>query len=520
MRKACIFILIFLLICVGCQPTPEAPFVIGKDNGQMIEKAQETREPEKAGGNLYEALGCPKTYVIDIRNDAARVHIQGEAKVILPETEGLPLVYVQAARFDQERVYAFFRALTGGVEMYDIPTATPKAVIEKRIRAAQAELDELVIARGEDDFRVQFKRDEIASLQKAYQDAPETVSLTINDGTLKPYDMTFLGKNRGTATAVDAISDPFGDDAGRWFAVNNDADYADAGSYTFIDQDGNEQYFTPHSGSNLMYAARSGVMVGTYSGGTILADATEASLTGEPAAFPEDCTILGYLEPEVLRLSLTPADVRRQAEQLMTACGVTDMFVDGVYLLSDRQEIYGAEYWDPADLAELRAKPEHQVYAVRFLRRVAGVPVESFFGMSQVKVDDSGYGPEWQYEVLEVAVDDGGIQAVHWTGPLAIEEVVTDRAALLPFEDVRSIFEKMLPVVYANYGADRDWDIEISEVRLCLWRIFDKNSFTRGILVPAWCFYGAVDGRPATNFQPLLIVNGVDGSVIDPLQGY
>ena len=57
------------------------------------------------------------------------MHIQGEAKVILPETEGLPLVYVQAARFDQERVYAFFRALTGGVEMYDIPSATPKAVI-------------------------------------------------------------------------------------------------------------------------------------------------------------------------------------------------------------------------------------------------------------------------------------------------------------------------------------------------------------------------------------------------------
>ena len=519
MKRTLVFLLALLLLA-GCQPTPEAPFVIGKDNEQMIEKAKETREPEKAGGNLYEALGCPKTYVIDIRNDAARVHIQGEAKVILPETDALPLVYVQAARFDQERVYTFFRALTGGVEMYDIPTATPKAVIEKRIRATQAELDELVVARGEDDFRVQFKRSEIASLQKAYQDAPETVSLTINDGTLKPYTMTFLGKNRGTATAVDAISDPFGDDAGRWFAVNNDADYADAGSYTFIDQDGNEQFFTPHSGSNLMYAARSGVMVGTYSGGTILADATAASLTGEPVSFPEDCTILGYLEPEELLLSLTPADARRQAEELMAACGVTDMFVDGVYLLSDRQEIYGAEYWDPADLAELRAKPEHQVYAVRFLRRVAGVPVESFFGMSQVKVDDSGYGPEWQYEVLEVAVDDGGIQAVHWTGPLAIEEVVTDRAALLPFEDVCSIFEKMLPIVYANYGADRDWDIEISEVRLCLWRIFDKNSFTRGILVPAWCFYGAVDGRPATNFQPLLIVNGVDGSVIDPLQGY
>ena len=520
MRNLCIFILILLLLCTACQPTPEEPFVIGKDNEQLIEKARETREPAETGGTLRESLGCSEAFLVDMRNEAARVHIRGEAKLILPEVDALPLLYVQAARFDQERVYAFFRALTDGVQMYDIPTATPKAVIEKRIRAAQTELDQLVIARGEDDIRVQFKRDEIASLQKAYQDAPETVSLTPNDGTLKPYTMTFLGKNRGTATAVDAVSDPFGDDAGRWFAVNNDADYADAGSYTFIDEDGNEQYFTPHSGSNLLYAAKSGVMVGTYSGGTILADATAESLTGEPVSFPEDYTLLGYLEPEVLRLSLTPAEARRQAEELMAACNVTDMFVDGVYLLSDRQEIYGAEYWEPADLEELRAQPEHQVYAVRFLRRVAGVPVESFFGMSQVKVDDSGYGPEWQYEVLEVAVDDGGIQAVHWTGPLAIEKIVTDRAALLPFEDVRSIFEKMLPIVYTNYDADRDWDIEISEVRLCLWRVFDKNSFTRGILVPAWCFYGTVDGRPATNFQPLLIVNGVDGSIIDPLQGY
>ena len=140
--------------------------------------------------------------------------------------------------------------------------------------------------------------------------------------------------------------------------------------------------------------------------------------------------------------------------------------------------------------------------------------------MSQVKVDDSGYGPEWQYEVLEVAVDDGGIQAVHWTGPRAIEEVVTDRAALLPFDDIRTIFEKMLPVVYANYGADTDWNIEITEVQLCLWRIFDRDSFTRGILAPVWCFYGATNGYLHASFQPLLIVNAVDGSIIDPHIGY
>jgi len=246
---------------------------------------------------------------------------------------------------------------------------------------------------------------------------------------------------------------------------------------------------------------------------------TQQSETGAAAALPEGLTLGGYLEPEKLLLSLTPADARQQAEALLAACGVTDMAVDGVYLTTDRQNV-PAEWWDPDDLEELRAQPEHQTYVVRFLRQVAGVTVQSYYGISQAKVDDSSYGPEWMYEVLEVAVDDKGIQNVEWTGPLAVESVITEKAALLPFEDIRTIFEKMLPVVYANYGVDMDWAIEITEVRLCLWRIFDRDSFTRGILAPVWCFYGTMNGDWYTSFQPLLIVNAVDGSIIDPHHGY
>lgn len=518
MRRICIFIIAFLLLFTACQPTPSAPIVIGKDNEQMIEKAKETAEAEQVGGDLYEILGAPQTYVLDLKNDAARVRIHGEAKVILPETAGLPLLYVRAARFDQDRVYAFFRALTNGVQLYDIPTATPKAVIEKRIRAEQQKLDELIARRGEEDSEVRVLRDMIESMQRDYLSAPEEVPLIPNDGTLKPYDKTFLGKNRGTATAVDAVSDPFGQ-GGAWFSVNNDADYADAGSYTFTDENGNEQSFTPRSGSNLFYTRQGGLALGSYKGSTALRNVTEESETGEAVRLPEGLILEGYLEPEKLLLSLTPAQARRQAEYLLKACGVADMAVDGVYLCTDRQDI-PAEWVDPEYLEEMRAQIEHQAYVVRFLRQVAGVPLESYYGISQVKVDNSGYGPEWMYEVLEVAVDDGGIQAVEWTGPLTVESVITEKAALLPFEEVRGIFEKMLPIVYTNYGADQDWEIEITEARLCLWRIFDRDSFTRGILAPAWCFYGTVDDRPATSFQPLLIVNAVDGSVIDPHQGY
>ena len=520
MRRICIFIIAFLLLFTACQPTPSAPIVIGKDNEQMIEKAKETAEAEQVGGDLYEILGAPRTYVMDLRSDAARVHIQGEAKVILPETDALPLAYVQAARFDQETVYAFFRTLTAGQEMYDIPTDTPKWYIEQQIKETQARVDELAArGRSEDEFKIRALQDEIARLQQAYGKAPEEVPLIPNDGTLKPYDMTFLGKYRGTATAVQAIGKPFERDGAQFF-VNNDADYADAGSYTFTDEAGNEQSFSPRSGSNLFYVRQSSHTLGSYTTSTQLLDVTKESLTGEAARLPEGLIIEGHLEPERLLLSLTPAEARQQAEQLIADCGVQDMVVDGVYLLSSRQEIGAAECWDPDDLALQRALPERQAYAVRFLRQVAGVPVESFFGVSQVKVDDSGYGPEWMYEVLEVAVDDKGIQTVEWTGPLAVESVITEKAALLPFEDIRTIFEKMLPVVYANYGVDKDWEIKIDQVRLCLWRIFDRDSFTRGILAPVWCFYGSMNGRPGTNFQPLLILNAVDGSIINPLQGY
>ncbi len=517
MRRIRIFILVLFLMLTACQPTPKEPFVIGKDNERLIEKAKGSAEPAQAGSSLYDQLGCPRTYVLDLKNEATRVRIRGEAPVILPEADALPLVYVQAARFDQETVYAFFRTLTAGEEMFDIPTEAPKWYVEEEIRKEQAKLDEMIATRGEDDGTVKLYRDMIRGMQDGYLTAPEEVTLIPNDGTLKPFDMVFMGKNRATAMGVQATSYPFsGRDEAR-FTVTNDADYADAGSYTFTDENGNEQGFSPNSGSLLLWYR--GPMVGT-SGSALLLDVTAQSLTGEAARLPEGLTLEGYLEPEKLLLSLTPAEARRQAERLMETCSVADMVADGVYLMSDRQEMYGIEYWHPADVAELRDRPEHQAYVVRFLRQVAGVPVEGYSGSGQVRVDDAGYGPEWHYEVLEVAVNDEGISSVEWIAPLFVEESITDRAALLPFEEVRGIFERMLPIVYANYGVDKDWEIEIDHVRLCLWRIFDRDSFTRGILTPVWCFYGQVNGYSDTMFQPLLILNAVDGSIIDPHIGY
>ena len=517
--KKRVFIILFasLLLLCACQPTPEEPFVIGKDNEAMIEKAKETGARVPIGGDLYDALGAPKTYTISFSDEAKKLRIEGEAKVVLPDADGLPLLYVTADRFSQETVYAFFNRLCGDEQMVEFPTQTPKDVIAQRIAEKQKELDALLDAgKTEEDLDVRGLRWEIESMQKDYQSAPETVELIESDGTLKSVEMTFDGKHRGTVETLSVLSRPFTDD-GKRFGARNDASYDDSGSYSYVDENGNTQAFNPQSGSMLWYWRTSGGAANQ----TAILDVTEKSISGGTAAFSEPMTIKGWDEPETVLLSVSPKDAREQAEALLRDCGITDMRVDSVTLWTNRREI--AEQWE--DVAEARSScsPERQTYLVRFLRCIDGVPVEGYFGSSHVQIDGVDEGSEWSYETLTVAVDDGGIAAVNWTGPLKVEETVTDHAALLPFSEISAIFQKMLPIKYTNINSEVTYVIRLDRVRLCLWRVLDKDSYTRGILAPVWCFYGWVnsDGYDLTRTdQPLLILNAVDGSVIDPQQGY
>ena len=43
MRNMCIIILSFLLLCVGCQPTPEVDAVKQKNTNQLIEAVKEAK---------------------------------------------------------------------------------------------------------------------------------------------------------------------------------------------------------------------------------------------------------------------------------------------------------------------------------------------------------------------------------------------------------------------------------------------------------------------------------------------
>ena len=139
------------------------------------------------------------------------------------------------------------------------------------------------------------------------------------------------------------------------------------------------------------------------------------------------------------------------------------------------------------------------------------------------------FGAEWYYEKMLIAVDDGGIASVCWEAPLNIIEVLTDDTAIRPFSEIAEIFEKMVVICNDWYvSPNRKQQIDITHMSLSLQRIMERDSYTTGLLVPVWNFYGSVttwnnDGEANTTeweYMPVMSINAIDGSVIDVFKGY
>lgn len=166
-------------------------------------------------------------------------------------------------------------------------------------------------------------------------------------------------------------------------------------------------------------------------------------------------------------------------------------------------------------------------YAWNFLfeREVNGIPTTPVFHTG----DSDGR------ELLRIVVDDQGIVSLQHRR-MRLLETLTEDAALLPFEEIRDVFETMITVV-DNQTEAPAWnkpgmpklekEYYIQEIRLGLKPVFEYGSIgevIRYYLVPAWDFLGydtarVNDGELKTDktnpMKSFLTINAVDGTVIE-----
>ena len=424
----------------------------------------------------YMPPAAPERWTFEMQSGNFSYH--ADADVSVPQVP-LPTVWVRAQGLPQETVYRLFQLLSQGEEL-KLPHVQTRAEIEESIRAYTALLEQ----RPDQDADMSKEEydegllQELEYLKEAYKTAPETSPDRVSDGT---YEVQKSGKT-GTETLVLSASN-----------LNREINVH---SFPQADERSSFAYYRHLRGRSDYSMAN--------------AHKVDAAATQNDPLYQK---------------------AMNEVQAVLEAIG--DPFeVAAVYLIDD------AAYGNVDGIVH---DAEHRALCVDCHRLVSGAPA-AYDVSGATRKDPKSYAIPWPVESLRIIIDEEGIVSLNWKNMVTVLEAASQTTNLLPFEKIEGVAEKMLPILYNPTGWEdmKSVEIRISYVGLELIRIREQNNAAelKGLLVPAWVFYGTIQMTEASGFQDyanyglksgydhyrgeeiLLCFNAVDGSVIDPLLGY
>ncbi len=424
----------------------------------------------------YMPPAAPERWTFEMQSGNFSYH--ADADVSVPQVP-LPTVWVRAQGLPQETVYRLFQLLSQGEEL-KLPHVQTRAEIEESIRAYTALLEQ----RPDQDADMSKEEydegllQELEYLKEAYKTAPETSPDRVSDGT---YEVQKSGKT-GTETLVLSASN-----------LNREINVH---SFPQADERSSFAYYRHLRGRSDYSMAN--------------AHKVDAAATQNDPLYQK---------------------AMNEVQAVLEAIG--DPFeVAAVYLIDD------AAYGNVDGIVH---DAEHRALCVDCHRLVSGAPA-AYDVSGATRKDPKSYAIPWPVESLRIIIDEEGIVSLNWKNMVTVLEAASQTTNLLPFEKIEGVAEKMLPILYNPTGWEdmKSVEIRISHVGLELIRIREQNNAAelKGLLVPAWVFYGTIQMTEASGFQDyanyglksgydhyrgeeiLLCLNAVDGSVIDPLLGY
>lgn len=475
MKKLTSFTLTFVLataILSGCRKTPDSPFVIPKDNSNLISQAMNNPDSK----TLAEMVNAPEKLVLSKTDGSGTVTVNADAEIVIPVSSGITTMTVAKRSFTQaeaDTILSYFiedKAFASTVDGY---TEEERQLMD---------FYDLLSRETDPDLKAQLQ----ASINKF-----ESAGIKVPDANeILPASKTF---------AVDKAS---GGEAIRGYSGDGDHSY-----YLSIIN-------APETNIHKVYFSmeKNGYTVSPgyywYKEGI-----TNAEKVG--------------IDPDELRqipLEITPENAAEQAQHVIDALGISDM------------TLYSCdEVWGGAHLMNGSSDNSmHHGYMVRFVRSVGGVPVlfteknisEGFQG--DFEDPNDRYFAAWPYEEIHIVVDDSGVVEFVWQSPYEVVKTVTSTTSLMPFTDIQGIFERMILVTEAGAGDENvKFTIDISKAELGMMRVAQPDDPNHALLIPVWDFYGkrTIDsyGEVTEMNNPhrsYLTINAIDGTIIDRYLGY
>ncbi|HML69190.1 MAG TPA: DUF6034 family protein [Clostridia bacterium] len=476
----------------ACQPTPIEDAVINKGEGQLEEAIEAAPAEEKQ-------LETPDTLHMDsFGTDIFQVVV--DADVIVPSTTRYPVVEIEQRVLTTEWARNLMHIMSDGEPIFTYENETPqtKQQILGEITSLQDMLanPENYLPNGvNDEMRSETVAEWQASLD-AWQEAYQTASDVFEEKKIDLSSDTFV-----TATQITGAVD-FGKSRKAYLTVNR-------------------------------------ALNGT--GGHIEFNNLDDGV-GLPFDFDLDSDFTHMND-----ITISKEEAIQFGLDYIQKLGETG-FAPSLIL---------AGYCQPRGASTLQVEAYPQCYKILFTRSVEGVPTtyrenryDLFMGSPLPSGTNSGesiqaeaqYAPYCPQEYIEMIIRDSGVNYLYWEMPSKQTRMLNENVELKPFDEiVERLKDQVLYESAASLGADDSVikkTLVIDRVELGMMQIRKKDAASTLMMVPTWTFFGKTilkyaepqpGGYPLdaddeyTNEVPgysYLIINAIDGSIIDPVLGY
>ncbi len=497
MRKT--LLLVGFTFCFGtiafvlsaCQPTPTEDAIVNKGEGQMEQKIDAAPAEEKP----YEAPA--KLHIDSFGTDEFQVIV--DADVIVPDTTRYPVVEIEQRDVTTDWMRNLMQTMSEGKPIYTYENETPQT--KNQIL------------------------DEITSLQDMLANPenylPDGVSDEIRSETIADWQTSLDAWKEAYQTASDVFEEKEIDLSSDTFAAATQI----TGAVDF--------------GKNRKAYLTISRMLGGAGGNVEFNNLDDG--VGLPFNFDYDSDFTNL------------NDVTISKEQAV------QFGLDYIQKLGETgfaPSLILAGYCQPRGTSTMQIEDYPQCYKILFTRSVEGVPTTfredryDLFMSSPLPSDSNSgdsnieaqYAPYCPQEYIEMIIRDSGVNYMYWKMPSRLTRMLNENVALKPFDEIIERFKSQVlyesaPSLNADDAVIKK-TLVIDRVELGMMQVRKKDSVSTLMMVPTWAFFGKTilqyDG-PQPGGYPLnenneytsedsgysyLVINAIDGSIINPALGY
>ncbi len=465
-KKYYLLLIIFIMaaLSAACQPTPDEPAVVGK-NDDLEEKIQQTAPPD----SLEQQAGQYEIWQETLKFNAGSVLI--DAAVVRPDVSAIPVLDVVPHEFTPEEAQRLVDLFMQGQPIYEYQNAFTKEDCTEEILKMQAELQEAESGGGEYKTEaarlsaISMLKDSIEYLEELYEQAPAAkAGLTPATVEFKEAEDPLSEYTRGMSIQAD-----LGKDEPAWLTISMTDDNYD-----------NTVWFNNGEQRNAPYTEL---------------DATE-TLSGQ---------------------NITLKAAQAEAESLLR-----DIGIEAVQLSSSKVLVDVTDIADKANYPSALSDPDREkFYVLCYAPVYYGVPVTNVPSCSGMLSDDTAtFNFIWIREQIEIKMDDSGIVRFVWTSPGEVTGVVNSNVQLIDFKTIKERFRDQIAYEKEWNAPGSRFKITINKIQLGYMRVRVKDKDAHRLL-PVWDFIGDWDtGSQVESGTSFMTINAIDGSVIDTELGY